>query len=203
MSLNKKSSPLYLMVLGVGGQGVITFSDILSTALLWEHYPVRTFIRSGLGHLGASVISHIIIGESFSPRIPRGQVDIAVSMDMLESLSHIDYLNRNSYLLQYISYIPTYQQKRDGIHKTPEEMMNTLNMRCNLVAINPPDITSVYSKCTNMLMLGALAGFAGFPCEDNLKKALHSHLINMVEENIAAFHKGKEIMNLTRKSHNA
>jgi indolepyruvate ferredoxin oxidoreductase beta subunit len=203
MPLNKKFGPMYLMVLGVGGQGVITFSDILSTALLWEHYPVRTFIQSGLGYLGASVISHIIIGESFSPRILRGQVDIAVSMDMLESLSHIDYLNQNSYLLQYVSYIPTYQQKREGTNKTPEEMMNTLDMRCNLMAINPPDATSVHSRCTNMLMLGALTEFAGFPCEDNFKKALHSHLTNMVEENIAAFYKGKEIMDLMRKSHNA
>ncbi len=65
---------------GIGGQGVLTASEILSDAALLEGYHVKKSEVHGMAQRGGSVESHVRFGRQvFSPLIPYGQADFLVS----------------------------------------------------------------------------------------------------------------------------
>ena len=74
-----------ILLSGVGGQGVILASRILSEAALAAGPDIKQSEVHGMSQRGGSVVSHVRIGESVhSPLVPEGQCDILVGFEPLE-----------------------------------------------------------------------------------------------------------------------
>ncbi len=87
-------------MVGVGGQGIILASDILSESLMTAGFDVKKSEVHGMAQRGGSVVSHVRFGKKvYSPLIKKGETDILYSLEMLESLRYIDFLNKDSVVI--------------------------------------------------------------------------------------------------------
>ena len=72
---------------GIGGQGIIKASDMLTEAAFRMNYDVKKSELHGMSQRGGSVSSDVRFGEKVhSPMIPEGEADylVAVSEDQIE-----------------------------------------------------------------------------------------------------------------------
>lgn len=82
-----------LLMTGVGGQGVILASDILSETAIAAGYDVKKTDTLGMAQRGGSVISHVRMApEVWSPLIKQGEVDILLAFEKLEAARYAHML---------------------------------------------------------------------------------------------------------------
>ena len=76
-----------IILVGVGGQGTITTSTILSKGLIEAGFDVKMSEIHGMSQRGGTVVTQIKYGEKvYSPIIGDGEADIIVSFEKLEAL---------------------------------------------------------------------------------------------------------------------
>lgn len=76
---------------GIGGQGVLTASEICGVAAMKEGFHVKKSEVHGMAQRGGSVESHLRFGKKvYSPLIPEGEADFLVSFyrDEHDRLQH-------------------------------------------------------------------------------------------------------------------
>ena len=101
MSNNK----LNVMVVGVGGQGLITLSNLIARASLKAGNNAIVAETHGLSQRGGTVIVHVRIGDVNAPLMPPGEAHVMLSMELIEALRYSNYLREdgkvvvNDYLL--------------------------------------------------------------------------------------------------------
>lgn len=75
----KTSKTINIFFAGVGGQGVLTASEICCWAALYAGYHVKKSEIHGMAQRGGSVESHVRFGEKvYAPLVPKGQADFLV-----------------------------------------------------------------------------------------------------------------------------
>lgn len=75
-----------LLITGVGGQGVIMASDIISEVALAAGYDVKKADTLGMAQRGGSVVSQVRIGQRvWSPLVKEGEVDVLLAFEKLEA----------------------------------------------------------------------------------------------------------------------
>jgi len=107
MKKNKKD--FNLIIVGTGGQGLITLLQILAEAALIEGYEVKTSELHGLSQRGGSVEVHIRFGkEIFSPLVSQGKADLILGLEMQECLKAYYFSNPQTIFLinRYLIPIP-------------------------------------------------------------------------------------------------
>jgi indolepyruvate ferredoxin oxidoreductase, beta subunit len=91
--MSGKSLDLYLV--GVGGQGVLTIAEILSSAACDNGIPVNFFPTKGMAQRGGFVKVQLRLGhEDAGAGISEQSADIVASMEVSESLKATRYLKR-------------------------------------------------------------------------------------------------------------
>jgi len=86
-----------VLISGVGGQGIILASDILSEVMLDAGFDVKKSEIHGMAQRGGSVSSHIRVGEKvYSPTIPKGSADYLICFEKLELLRWLDFCNTDT-----------------------------------------------------------------------------------------------------------
>ncbi len=89
-----------VLLVGVGGQGIISAAQVLADAALSSRYDVKTSEVHGMAQRGGSVQSMVRWGEEvFSPLIPEGQADFILAFEMLEGLRHVRYLSPDGVII--------------------------------------------------------------------------------------------------------
>ena len=89
MNDNTKS----ILLVGVGGQGTILASKLLSNGLMQAGYDVKMSEIHGMSQRGGSVSSQIRYGTKvWSPVIEVGSADLLVSFEEMEALRWLEYL---------------------------------------------------------------------------------------------------------------
>lgn len=82
------SSVINIVVAGLGGQGVVTASDILAEAAFRAGYDVKQSEIHGMSQRGGFVTSDVRFGgKVLSPMVPAGEADylVVLSPDQLEA----------------------------------------------------------------------------------------------------------------------
>jgi len=75
-----------ILLVGVGGQGILLASEILSEALMLVGYDVKKSEIHGMSQRGGSVVSHVRYGkEVFSPIVPEGEGDVLFGFELMET----------------------------------------------------------------------------------------------------------------------
>ncbi len=82
-----------VLVVGVGGQGVILASDIMSEVFMEAGYDVKKSEIHGMAMRGGIVSSHFRFGRKVhSPLIKEGEADILFAFEQLEGLRWLNFL---------------------------------------------------------------------------------------------------------------
>jgi len=82
-----------ILLSGVGGQGIILASDIMTEVFLKAGFDVKKSEVHGMAQRGGSVTSHVRFGRKvYSPIIKQGDVDILFSFEQLEGLRWLNYV---------------------------------------------------------------------------------------------------------------
>lgn len=107
---NKKTNREFnIVIVGVGGQGLITLLQLIAEAAFAEGYDVKTSELRGLSQRSGSVEAHIRFGRKiYSPLIAKGRADLILGLEMQEVLRAVYYANLFTKFLinQYIIPIP-------------------------------------------------------------------------------------------------
>jgi len=89
-----------ILVCGVGGQGVLLFSNIVADLALAAGLDVKKSEVHGMAQRGGSVTSHIRFEPKvYSPLIEEGTADIIVAFEMMEALRYIHFLRPDGKLI--------------------------------------------------------------------------------------------------------
>jgi indolepyruvate ferredoxin oxidoreductase beta subunit len=83
-----------ILLVGVGGQGIILASEIMSDVFMEAGFDVKKSEVHGMAQRGGSVSTHVRFGSKvFSPLIKEGAVDIFMAFEELEALRYLYYLS--------------------------------------------------------------------------------------------------------------
>ena len=83
-----------IVLSGVGGQGILLASKLVSEAALLEGYDVKANEVHGMAQRGGSVIGQIRFGKKvFSPLVKLGSAHILLAMEIIESIRYAPYLS--------------------------------------------------------------------------------------------------------------
>jgi len=157
-----------VVIAGVGGQGNIFASLVISQYAMHKKLNVLGSETIGAAQRGGSVVSHIRISEGaiYSPLISRGQADLLIGMESVEMLRHLRLLNpMGTYLLNSVK-IPTVLNNM-GLDEYPaeEEILRAAREYCPRGHVVEASVLARKLgnvQMTNVVMLGALAKIMPF-----------------------------------------
>ena len=96
-----------MMIVGTGGQGLITLLQIIAEAAKMEGKDVRTSELHGLAQRGGSVEVHIRFGEKvFAPLVSQGRADFILGLEMQEALKAHVFASDSTVFLINKNFIP-------------------------------------------------------------------------------------------------
>jgi len=148
-----------VLFVGVGGQGTILASKILTEGLLMSGYDVKMSEVHGMAQRGGSVTTQVRFGEKvYSPLIEKGKVDVIVSFEKSEAARYLPYLKKDGYVVindYEIHPVPVLT----GKEKYPENVNERLtDLVGKTVIIKAAEIAENLGniKAQNVVLLGAL-----------------------------------------------
>jgi len=148
-----------ILLVGVGGQGIILASKILTEGLLRLGYDVKMSEIHGMAQRGGSVTTQIKFGKKvYSPCIGQGEADVVIAFEKVEAVRWLHQLKQGGTLLlnDYEIYsLPVLM----GQEKYPENIVEKLEAQVeNFKAFDAAGIAEKLGniKAQNIVLLGAL-----------------------------------------------
>lgn len=147
-----------ILLVGVGGQGTILASKLLTTGLMEAGYDVKMSEIHGMSQRGGSVSSQVRYGDKVeSPVIEIGGADILVSFERMEALRWLKYLKPDGKVIvndYRIDSMPILSGKADY----PEGVLELLADKVNTVAVDAAKHAEALgnSKVMNVILLGTI-----------------------------------------------
>lgn len=181
-----------ILLVGVGGQGTILVSKILSNGLIEAGYDVKMSEVHGMAQRGGSVTTQVRYGkEVFSPIIGKGQADILVSFETMEALRWLDFLKPDGVVVvndYQIPSAPVLMGKADY----PEDVLAILKSKAKTTVIKAAEIAEGLgnAKAMNIVLFGVLVKamkLTGIDWHAEIKKNVKPKTI---EVNMNAFKSG-------------
>ena len=80
------------VIAGIGGQGVLFASKVLTETALRKNLRVLGSQTFGMAQRGGSVMTHLKIGEFASPMVCEGDADLLLALDCVEAQRTLPYL---------------------------------------------------------------------------------------------------------------
>jgi indolepyruvate ferredoxin oxidoreductase beta subunit len=102
-----KAAITNILLVGVGGQGILLASEILSETFMLAGFDVKKSEIHGMSQRGGSVVSHVRYGrEVFSPIVPEGEGDILFGFELLETCRYLSLLKKGATVIANDLCIP-------------------------------------------------------------------------------------------------
>ncbi len=182
-----------IILVGVGGQGTITTSTILSKGLIEEGFDVKMSEIHGMSQRGGTVVTQIKYGEKvYSPIIGDGEADLIVSFEKLEALRALPYLKEGGTIVtdtREINPMPVLTGDAtypiDAIDKLKEVVPNVFVVEAAKTAEKLGNI-----KAQNIVLLGALVKQLGLDNIDWKELVANNVPAKLVDLNLKAFEAG-------------
>ena len=190
-----------VMIVGVGGQGSLLASKLLGRLLLDQNYDVKVSEVHGMSQRGGDVQSNLRISSAAirSDLIPRGAADLIVSMEPMEALRYVPYLNPEGWVIANTTPFVNIDN-----YPEPEAVLAELGKRKHAILIDVDAIAKEQSspRAANIVLLGAAAPFLGLDA-DKFEAGIRSIFARkgeqIVEMNLKAFRAGYEYAQKHRK----
>ncbi len=171
--------PFNIVITGVGGQGNVMASRVLSNMLVRKGFRVTIGETFGMSQRGGSVMSHIRVSPTavWSPQIPKGRADLIVALEPIEAIRVLaDYGNPDVRVLVNLRAIypvgvitgedeyPTEAAVRDAV--------TSLSAQACFLAATDEAIRLGNPILGNIVMIGAVAGLGVLPIDAGLFEAV-------------------------------
>lgn len=185
------------MVVGTGGQGVMTAAEILAEAAIAMGNDVKKTEVAGMAQRGGVVTSHVRFGEKvISPVIIAGTADIVLAFEAAEGMRWCGNLKPGG-----VAMVNTLQLEppvvSSGLYDYPDDPIG--EVRKAGVKVYDFDAGSIARelgniKLVNTIMLGAIADYLPFPAEvlkEQIVKRFRARKPELAELNERAFEAGR------------
>ncbi|MDD2498386.1 MAG: indolepyruvate oxidoreductase subunit beta [Desulfitobacteriaceae bacterium] len=148
-----------ILLVGVGGQGIILASKILSEGLLKLGYDVKMSEIHGMAQRGGSVTTQIRFGEKvYSPCVGSGEADVLAAFEKVEAVRWLHQLKEggtllvNDYEIYSLPVLIGQEKYPEGIIKELKSRVeNVKSFDAGKIAVELGNI-----KTQNIVILGAL-----------------------------------------------
>ena len=160
-----KGSIKNILIVGVGGQGVILASNILSEVAMISGFDVKKNEAHGQSQRSGSVPSHIRYGKKiYSPIISYGEADIILAFEELEGLRWAHYLKSGGKII--INKQRIYPSSvTSGVEKYPEDVIPILKKgEMDVMEIDGLELANRMGNplVVSTILLGVLSNYLGF-----------------------------------------
>lgn len=185
-----------LLFVGVGGQGILTASDIAAGVGLEAGYEAKKSEVHGFSQRGGVVESHVRWGEKVgAPTAEKGTVDFLIAIETLESLRWIDWLRPGGVVLINRQRIaPMTVSVGDAVYPPDEKIFAAIRSRTDdVLSVDGLGIARGLgsARATNTVLLGALSTRLAVSPETWLEVISRRVPPRYVEMNCNAFLEGR------------
>jgi indolepyruvate ferredoxin oxidoreductase, beta subunit len=184
-----------VLMTGVGGQGIILASDILSEVMMRAGLDVKKSEIHGMAQRGGSVMSHVRFDKTVhAPIIPQGQCDILLSFEELETARYLAYLNKDSRVIinRFRLAPPSVIAGKDSY---PDVLPIVREKTANVHVVEGSDLARRIGNArgVNIVLLGVLSTLLA-PAEELWIQCLNDMIAEKIRAvNIEGFRKGREL----------
>jgi indolepyruvate ferredoxin oxidoreductase beta subunit len=186
--------PYNLVLSGLGGQGVMTISQVLVAAASHERIRVKLFEGTGITQRGGGVFSFLRFGETYSPKIPVAEGDAILSLEISEIASVIHYLKPQGQVWANSGRIDGYYSKLNpAVYPSQESIETMVRLTTPHLHLIPADRLARESgspRAVNMVMLGAFSGGNALLKQDSITWAIQETNRRFAASNLDAFRRG-------------
>ena len=188
-----------IVLVGVGGQGVVLASDILSEVAMRNGYDVKKTDTLGMAQRGGSVVSNVRIAPKiYSPIIDRGDANFLVGFEKLETVRYADMLRTDGVTLMNDSKIdPVSVSTGKGEYPSDQAVdVEIAKYAENIVKFNATEKSHELGnvKVLNTIMLGALSFFLPLSVSKWNEVLAEKLPAKVVDLNLDAFKAGRAII---------
>ena len=166
-----------IILCGVGGQGTVLASRLISSAAMARNIPVLSAETIGMAQRGGSVFSHLRMGEGLcSPMIARGEADLILGFEPGEAVRLLPFLKPDGQMVvSSRPVMPVTAALADTGYRA-ETMLEYLSSRVSRLTVVDAEkaLKEVGSpKVLNLILLGAALREGALGLEpDDLKEAV-------------------------------
>lgn len=191
-----------IYLVGVGGQGVLTIAELITEAAYLQGLPVNYYPTEGMAQRGGFVKAQVRLGRGFvGPNIPEKGADLAISMELSESLKAVRFLRPGGdFVLWGHVWLPTAAM----LGKAPYPTLDTVREQieragARLHYLDPHNLPMYQGEPVpdNLYVLGAaLAGSAlGTALSvETVKQVVRRRWQKVAERNLFALQSGMEAL---------
>jgi indolepyruvate ferredoxin oxidoreductase beta subunit len=147
-----------VLLAGVGGQGVLSIAAIIAKAASAAGLQVRQSEVHGMAQRGGAVLAHLRLADKAiaSDLVPRGEADLIISMEPLESLRYTDWLSPEGAIVtaaEPVLNIPNYPE--------PEKVYQSLSAFPKQLMVEASKMAreAGLPKALNMVISGAASRY--------------------------------------------
>lgn len=152
-----------ILLVGVGGQGTILASKILTQGLIENGYDVKMSEVHGMSQRSGSVSTQVRFGTKvYSPIIGEGTADILVPFEEMEAARYAHFLKKDGKAVVNTYRIPS-MPILTGTRDYPDDIIGMLRQRVSTMALDATGIAEKVGnpKSANVVLLGALVKAMG------------------------------------------
>ena len=178
-----------IILCGVGGQGILSIATIIGEAAISEGLYIKQAEVHGMSQRGGDVQSNLRISSEpiHSDLIPLGSADVIISMEPMEALRYLPYLNKEKGWIITSSVpfvnIPNYPDM-DAVKAEYARMEHTVAIDIEQLAKD-----NVVPRSANVILLGAALKAIGLEydkIENAIRRVFGRKGESVVEANIKA-----------------
>jgi len=191
--------PLNIIISGVGGQGNILASDLISRTFCEEGYFVSVGETYGATQRGGSVVSHIRLSHQhpYGPLIPLGEGHIIVGFEPLEVYRILREYGHDTVrvVMNDRPFYPLDVLQTKCAYPPMDQLISRMeHVGCEVRVVNATALAKEAgnAQAQNVVMVGAFAGLNWIPLENEkyLRPIQETFSGTKLEVNIKAFELG-------------
>ncbi|NMA93168.1 MAG: indolepyruvate oxidoreductase subunit beta [Clostridiales bacterium] len=178
-----------ILLVGVGGQGTILVSRLLTQGLIKAGYDVKMSEIHGMAQRGGSVSTQVRYGSKVhSPIIGRGQADIMVAFEKMEAVRYVEFLKPGA-LAVINDYEIVPMSVASGFADYPQGTIEAMEANFEVIRVDAAETAARLgnSKVMNVVLLGAMVravGLDDIDWEQVLREQLSPKILDL---NLKAF----------------
>jgi indolepyruvate ferredoxin oxidoreductase, beta subunit len=186
-----------LLVVGIGGQGVMTAAEMLARTALSQGYDVKKTEVAGMAQRGGVVSSHVRFGlKVYSPQIDPGEADLLIGFEAAEALRWASHLRSTGVaMVNTLRLTPPIVSA--GLYDYPADPIGAL--AATGLEVHAFDAGAIAeelgnAKLVNTIMLGAISDYLPFPAaalEECIVAGFRAYKPKLAEINARAFAAGR------------
>lgn len=187
-----------ILVVGIGGQGVMTAAEMLARTAISQGYDVKKTEVAGMAQRGGVVSSHVRFGPKiYSPQIDPGEADLLIGFEAAEALRWLPHLRPTGVaMVNTLQIAPPVVSA--GLYDYPADPIGAL--ATTGIEVHAFDAGAIAEqlgnpKLVNTIMLGAISEHLPFPADvlkTNIVEGFRAYKPKLAEINAQAFEAGRE-----------